>query len=190
MNRLGYDAATLGNHEFDYGQAYLGRMIDSMDFEVVCANALSDTCTFPHLAPAAVIERGGVKVGFVGGDHQLRGSGASGWQRILVCRGQIPRSAAGGGARRRSAAPRGRRAGARFSHMGDDRDRELLAKTQLFDVVIGGHTHVMCDTVVNGTLLTQTGKDLHNVGATVIRLRGKRVVSVEYRLVPLDGYAP
>ncbi|MDE5622574.1 MAG: bifunctional metallophosphatase/5'-nucleotidase, partial [Alistipes sp.] len=28
MNRLGYDVATLGNHEFDFGQAFLGRMID------------------------------------------------------------------------------------------------------------------------------------------------------------------
>lgn len=41
MNRLGYDVATLGNHEFDHGQAFLGRMIDSMDFEVVCANVVS-----------------------------------------------------------------------------------------------------------------------------------------------------
>ena len=29
MNELGYDVATLGNHEFDHGQAFLGRMIDS-----------------------------------------------------------------------------------------------------------------------------------------------------------------
>ncbi len=26
-------------------------MIDSMDFEVVCANVVSDTCTFPQLPP-------------------------------------------------------------------------------------------------------------------------------------------
>lgn len=30
MNRLGFDVATLGNHEFDYGQAFLGRMLDSI----------------------------------------------------------------------------------------------------------------------------------------------------------------
>lgn len=66
MNRLGYDAATLGNHEFDRGQAFLGRMIDSMDFEVVCANVVSDTCTFPSLPPATVLERDGVKIGLVG----------------------------------------------------------------------------------------------------------------------------
>ena len=51
MNRLGYDVATLGNHEFDHGQAFLGRMIDSMAFEVGGANVTSDTCTFPQLPP-------------------------------------------------------------------------------------------------------------------------------------------
>lgn len=51
MNRLGFDVATLGNHEFDYGQAFLGRMLDSMRFAVVCANVVSDTATFPQMAP-------------------------------------------------------------------------------------------------------------------------------------------
>ena len=64
MNGLGYDVATLGNHEFDHGQAFLGRMIDSMDFEVVCANVVSDTCTFPPLPPYTVLEEGGFRIGF------------------------------------------------------------------------------------------------------------------------------
>ena len=62
MNRLGYDAATLGNHEFDHGQAFLGRMLDSMDFEVVCADCISDTCTFPQLPPYTIVERDGIRV--------------------------------------------------------------------------------------------------------------------------------
>ncbi len=54
------------------------------------------------------------------------------------------------------------------SHMGDDRDAELLAKGQSsqYDVVIGGHTHEEVDTLIGGTLLTQTGKDLRNIGVT------------------------
>ena len=66
MNELGYDVATLGNHEFDHGQAFLGRMIDSMDFEVVCANVVSDTCTFPQLPPYTIVDRDGIRIGFVG----------------------------------------------------------------------------------------------------------------------------
>ena len=76
------------------------------------------------------------------------------------------------------------------SHMGDDRDVELLGKETRFDVVIGGHTHVKVDSLVNGTLLTQTGKYLKNVGVTAVRFRGGKIEGIESRLVPLDGYAP
>ncbi len=38
MNLLGYDAATLGNHEFNYGLDYLMTAIRGAAFPVVCAN--------------------------------------------------------------------------------------------------------------------------------------------------------
>ncbi len=75
MNGLGYDVATLGNHEFDHGQAFLGRMIDSMDFEVVCANVVSDTCTFPQLPPYVVLDEDGIRIGFVGVVTNYEGPG-------------------------------------------------------------------------------------------------------------------
>ena len=46
------------------------------------------------------------------------------------------------------------------------------------------------DSLVNGTLLTQTGKYLKNVGVTAVRFRGGKIEGIESRLVPLDGYAP
>ena len=57
-------------------------------------------------------------------------------------------------------------------------------------MVIGGHTHVKVDSLVNGTLLTQTGKYLKNVGVTAVRFRGGKIEGIESRLVPLAGYAP
>ena len=38
MNQLGYDAATLGNHEFNYGLDVLGRALSDAAFPFVCAN--------------------------------------------------------------------------------------------------------------------------------------------------------
>ena len=67
MNGLDYDVVTLGNHEFDFGQAHLGGVIDSLcDFEVLCANVESDTATFAPVAPWTIVERDGVKIGLVG----------------------------------------------------------------------------------------------------------------------------
>lgn len=38
MNALRYDAATLGNHEFGHGLAYLRRALGAAEFKVVCSN--------------------------------------------------------------------------------------------------------------------------------------------------------
>lgn len=189
MNRLHYDVATLGNHEFDHGQAFLGRMIDSMSFEVICANVVSDTCTFPSLPPYTILERDGVRIGFIGVVTNYEGPGhpagnASSFRGLEF---PDPQQMA-----MRYAAELRPKVDVLVlvSHMGDDRDVELLQRETQFDVVIGGHTHVLRDTVVNGTLLTQTGKDLQNIGVTEIRLRGRKVASADYRVVPLSEYAP
>ncbi|MDE7451087.1 MAG: 5'-nucleotidase C-terminal domain-containing protein, partial [Alistipes sp.] len=63
---------------------------------------------------------------------------------------------------------------------GDDRP--------LYDLVIGGHTHQIRNSVVGGTLLTQTGSRLNNVGATVVRMRGRKIVDISFRLVELASY--
>lgn len=189
MNRLGYDVATLGNHEFDHGQAFLGRMTDSMAFEVICANVVSDTCTFPALPPYTVVERDGIRIGFIGVVTNYEGPGhpagnASSFEGLEF---PDPQQMA-----MRYAAELRPKVDVLVlvSHMGDDRDAELLGKETQFDLVIGGHTHVLRDTLVGSTLLTQTGKDLYNIGVSEIRMRGRKVCSVDYRLVPLADYAP
>lgn len=52
FNALGYDAATLGNHEFNYGLAFLDRTVKGANFPVVLANLVNagstpDTPLFP-----------------------------------------------------------------------------------------------------------------------------------------------
>lgn len=191
MNLLGYDAATLGNHEFDRGQASLGRMIaDHMAFPVVCANALSDTCTFPQLPAHLIFDRSGVRIGVVGVVTNYEGPGhpAGNAASFEGLRFPDPQQAA----RDEADALRDRvDVLLLLSHMGDDRDEELLlAGEQRYDAVLGGHTHVRRDTVIGRTLLTQTGKNLAAVGVTTIRMRGDRLRSIDYRLVSLDDYAP
>lgn len=189
MNRLGYDVVTVGNHEFDHGQAYLGRMLDSMDFEVVAVNVVSDTATFPQLPPYAIVKRGGVRIGIVGAVTNYEGPGHPAGNKSSFVGLTFPDPQAE--AMKYAAELRPKvDVLILLSHMGDDRDMELLNKTQLFDLAIGGHTHVVLDTLVNGTLLTQTGKNLQNVGVSTVRLRGHKVESVDFRVVPLDGYAP
>lgn len=189
MNRLGYDVATLGNHEFDHGQAYLGRLIDSMDFALVCANVVSDTCTFPQLPPYTIVERGGVRIGFVGVVTSYEGPGypagnASSFVGLEFPDPQI--MAAKYAAELRSKCD----VLVLVSHMGDNRDAEFLTKNNQYDLVIGGHTHNQIDTLIGGTLLTQAGKNLTSLGVTKIRMRGREIVDINYQIVPLEDYEP
>ena len=150
MNQVGYDVVTLGNHEFDFGQAHLGGMLDSIfDCEVVCANVVSDTCTFPQPAPWTILERGGLKIGVVGVITNYEGQGhpAGHTSSYVGLRFPDPQQAAIEAAdvlRDKVDLM------ILLSHMGDDRDMELLAREARYDVVIGGHTHEYRDTVVCG----------------------------------------
>ena len=42
MNAVGYDVATIGNHEFDYGYDQLKENLEKAEFTLVCANVLQD----------------------------------------------------------------------------------------------------------------------------------------------------
>lgn len=190
MNGLGYDAVTLGNHEFDFGQAHLGGVIDSLcDFEVLCANVESDTTTFAPVAPWTIVERDGVKIGLVGvvTNYEGQGTPAGNKSSYVGLRFSDPQQAAVDAA---DALRRKVDVLVLLSHMGHDRDFELMAREDRYDMVIGGHTHEYLDTVVCGTHYGQTYKDVRNVGATTIRLKGKRVLSVEYENILTTSYAP
>ncbi len=66
-NLMGYNAVTLGNHEFDYGVDTLVARIKEMNFPVVCANYdFGDTELAMLVKPYVVIEQNDWRVGVVG----------------------------------------------------------------------------------------------------------------------------
>jgi 2',3'-cyclic-nucleotide 2'-phosphodiesterase/3'-nucleotidase len=75
MNTVGYDAATLGNHEFDFGLTQLEQSMQAADFPIVSANLdLSKTTKQTHpaldLPPWVMLER--KMRDSSGADHHLR----------------------------------------------------------------------------------------------------------------------
>ncbi|MDR3683528.1 MAG: bifunctional 2',3'-cyclic-nucleotide 2'-phosphodiesterase/3'-nucleotidase [Geothrix sp.] len=56
MNTLGYDAATLGNHEFNYGLPFLITALQGAKFPLCSANLLHADGT-PFLPPTLILER-------------------------------------------------------------------------------------------------------------------------------------
>ncbi len=68
MNLLGYDAATVGNHEFNYGLDFLHRALHGARFPFVCANI--ETAGGTLLPPAVVLHR--IVTDEAGTTHPLR----------------------------------------------------------------------------------------------------------------------
>lgn len=189
MNRLGYDAGTFGNHEFDSGQAFLGQMLGNFDFEIIGANVLSDTATFPQPPAYTIIERDGLRIGLVGvvTNYDTNNHPAGLDENFAGLTFPDPQQKAA------EYAPLRDRVDllVLVSHMGDERDVEFATRYGgMYDLIIGGHSHKEIDTTVNGTLITQTGKYLKNIGVTEIRFRDRKPVSLEFRNVPLAMYDP
>jgi 2',3'-cyclic-nucleotide 2'-phosphodiesterase/3'-nucleotidase len=62
MNAVGYDASTLGNHEFNYGLDFLMKSLAGAGFPVVCANVAKNLGASPRedttlLPPYVILER-------------------------------------------------------------------------------------------------------------------------------------
>ena len=66
MNAMRYDAAAIGNHEFNYGLSYLRRAIAQARFPFLAANALTPAGR-PAYPPFVILTRDGVRVAIVGG---------------------------------------------------------------------------------------------------------------------------
>ncbi len=66
-NLMGYNAITLGNHEFDYGIDTLSARISEMQFPILCANYdFSTTPLESQIQPYTIIEQNNWRIGIIG----------------------------------------------------------------------------------------------------------------------------
>lgn len=138
-NEVGYDAATLGNHEFDRGCAPLADYIRSLKYPVVAANLdAGPGCPLSGLAvrPYVVRTVRGVKVGIVGLANP----------DVSTLAAACPHTRFIGSAEAlRKAVAEFERQGVRHviavTHLGLPADRELARRVEGVDVIVGGHTH-------------------------------------------------
>lgn len=68
MNYIGFDAMTVGNHEFDWGFDVLEENINLMNFPMLAANAIDKRTNeaFSFFKPYTIVEEKGVKIGIIG----------------------------------------------------------------------------------------------------------------------------
>lgn len=140
MNKMGYDAMTVGNHEFDDGPEVLKGFMDAVNFPVLMSNA--DVSREPlladKLAKSTVIERGGEKLGLIGLTPQDTDELASPGPNIIftdpvqAVQGEVDKLTAEGVNKIIV-----------LSHSGYGVDQLVAAGTTGVDVIVGGHSNTL-----------------------------------------------
>lgn len=149
MSKLGYDAATIGNHDFDNGIDGLNAQLPNAEFSLLNANYnFSNTVLDGQIKPYQVFIKDGVKIGVFGIGIQLEGLVNKKMYKeteyndpvsisqdiakqlketekcdLVICLSHL---------------------GYHYDHDKID-DLKLASKTKNIDLIIGGHTHTFLD---------------------------------------------
>ena len=161
MNRMKYDAGTLGNHEFDNGIDTLAVVLKNAQFPMISSNYLLDkTALFPIVKKYVVLERGGLRIGIMALDVNPESLIFEKNYRGLKYQEPIEK------ANEVSALLKKKEKCdviICLSHLGGDstkkevNDFEIAHKTRYIDVIIGGHSHSM---ITNTTVKNAAGKPI------------------------------
>jgi len=206
MNVMRYDAAAVGNHEFNYGLATLGRAIEQASFPFLAANVY--LANGPRAYPAYVIvRRGDVRVGIVGATTP----GSMVWDRDnlrgrIVIRDIVPEV--------RQAVAEARAKGAdvvvvtMHSGLGGASSYDTVAtglpsenvgarvarEVSGIDLIVVGHSHQeVADTVIGTTRVIQPKNWATSVGVAHLTVEragsGWRVARSRGSIIPAAGHA-
>ncbi|MBU2359757.1 MAG: 5'-nucleotidase/apyrase family protein [Alphaproteobacteria bacterium] len=160
MNKLGYDAMTVGNHEFDDGPEVLGAFVDAVNFPILMSNAdlSGEALLADKIVKSTIIEKKGEKIGLIGltpvDTDELSSSGPNVifTQPAEAVQGEVDKLTAEGVNKIIV-----------LSHSGYQVDQDVAANTTGVDVIVGGH-----DNTLLGDMEGAKGKYPTMVGDTAI----------------------
>ena len=149
MNQMGYDAVTIGNHEFDFGMENMAKIFRQAKFPIVCSNYdCTGTVLEGLVKPYITMKRNGVKIGIFALCPPLKG---------LVfddnCEGITFLDPAETAQKYIDLLRKQEKCDLVIclSHLGWERseypDEKFLSLTEGCDLVLGGHTHTYMPTI-------------------------------------------
>lgn len=163
MNLMGYDAMTIGNHEFDFGLDNMARLFRMANFPVVCSNYdVTGTVLEGLVKPYVTLEREGVKIGIFGLSPRMEGL-----VQADKCEGVVYNDPVTVAQRMVDLLREKEKCdvviclshlGIRSSKPENVSDEVLAGRTHGIDVILGGHTHTFMEQPMN--YLNDEGKNV------------------------------
>ncbi|WP_416443079.1 bifunctional metallophosphatase/5'-nucleotidase [Leeuwenhoekiella sp. A16] len=145
MSMLGYDAATIGNHDFDNGIDGLAAQMPNATFKMISSNYdFSNTIMDGKTQPYEIFEKDGIKIGVFGVGIQLDGlvNKKMSKETVYIDPVEVSQDMA-----KQLKTEKNCDLVICLSHLGYSyefdkvSDLTLAAKTKDIDLIIGGHTH-------------------------------------------------
>jgi 5''-nucleotidase/2'',3''-cyclic phosphodiesterase and related esterases len=186
MNRLGFDASAVGNHEFDANVAAFRNLIGKSNFRYLCANMDAPDSLRLHIAPFRFYEREGIRIGILGliqtGPNGLPDTHPRNVENISF---RPAVETAKDYAWMRDACD----VFILLTHCGYEEDLELAEAYPQADIIIGGHSHTVVSNRVlrNGILVSQTGRALKCLTEIQVEVSGGRLTATNYKLINLTA---
>ncbi|MGH9141412.1 MAG: bifunctional metallophosphatase/5'-nucleotidase, partial [Vicinamibacterales bacterium] len=187
LNAAGLDLATLGNHEFDFGDDVLIQRMHEATFQWVISNVVDVNTGQPigGAAPYLLKTFGALKVGFIGlclNTQEITGD------KLKHTRILDPLAAAG------KYVPLLRQAGATVivavTHLAFADDRALVEQFPDIDLVIGGHEHYLITAAERKSFISKAGSDAKFVARIDVNQRPSGTIERFYELLPITSALP
>lgn len=184
MNAIGYDAAVLGTHEFNFGIAGLARRLEQAQFPFVSANTNID---INNLGDAAIFTAQGIRFAIIGLTTQdVMKTHPVKMEAIEVS--DVVRAA-------EKALPRVRDVAdciIFLTHLRPDEEVQLARAFPEVQLIIGGYDHTAPEQPlrIGNTTIVRTGSYGKFVGRLDLAFENKKLARIESRLIPLEGVDP
>jgi len=197
MNKVGFDIAVLGNHEFDYGTTNLKNRMNQANFDWVCANVDMQNSGVPQPYEYKTIQTNQLRVCFLGlietnGKKDGTIPSTHPW-RVQNLRFERPEDIVSlySNVKTQENAD----LYICLSHLGFNGNDHVLGDSQLankfpyFDIIIGGHSHDKINTTVNDIPIFQSGSYLKYLGKIKLVVKEKNIESINFNLIDLNKYS-
>jgi 5'-nucleotidase len=187
LNAAGLDLATLGNHEFDFGDDILIQRMAEAKWQWVVANVIDNRTGKPigGAAPYVVRTFGSLRVGFIGlclvtseiSQDKLTHTHLE--EPIATASRYLP-----------AMESEGAQVIVAVTHLTFAQDRALVEKFPAIDLVIGGHEHYPISATEGRAFISKAGSDGRWVARIDVNRRPEGLVERFFELIPITKALP